>query len=148
MVDMTRREVLAAALAGVTGPLRAVAAAAKPVRIQKVELFAIRIPVSKAETEAGVYNSYPVVKIVTDAGINGYSAPAGVSGLADIVERIELTGDGAEPLRCELASFVAAARGEAPVAVTGKQGRDALAVALEIIQRIERHVVETGPALA
>ena len=82
------------------------------------------------------------------AGINGYSAPAGVSGLADIVERIELTGDGAEPLRCELASFVAAARGEAPVAVTGKQGRDALAVALEIIQRIERHVVETGPALA
>ena len=82
------------------------------------------------------------------AGISGYSAPAGVSGLADIVERIELTGDGAEPLRCELASFVAAARGEAPVAVTGKQGRDALAVALEIIQRIERHVVETGPALA
>ena len=82
------------------------------------------------------------------AGINGYSAPAGVSGLADIVERIELTGDGAEPLRCELASFVAGARGEAPVAVTGKQGRDALAVALEIIQRIERHVVETGPALA
>jgi predicted dehydrogenase len=82
------------------------------------------------------------------AGSSGYSAPAGVSGLADIVERIELTGDGAEPLRCELASFVAAARGEAPVAVTGKQGRDALAVALEIIQRIERHVVETGPALA
>jgi L-alanine-DL-glutamate epimerase-like enolase superfamily enzyme len=73
MVDISRREILAASLAGVTAPLRAVAAAAKPVRIQKVELFAIRIPVSKAEAEAGVYNSYPVVKIVTDAGVNGYS---------------------------------------------------------------------------
>ncbi len=82
------------------------------------------------------------------AGSNGYSAPAGVTGLADIVERIELSSDGAEPLHCELAAFLAAARGEAPVAVTGRQGRDALAVALEIIERIERHVAETGPALA
>ncbi len=81
-------------------------------------------------------------------GESGYAVPAGVSGLADIVERIELASDGEEPLRCELASFVAAARGEAPVAVTGAEGRDALAVALEIIERIERHVVETGPALA
>lgn len=82
------------------------------------------------------------------AGGNGYAIPAGISGLGDIVERIELTSDGAEPLRCELASFLAAARGDAPVAVTGAEGRDALAVALEIIERIKRHVVETGPALA
>ncbi len=73
---------------------------------------------------------------------NGHGLPAGVAGLADIVERIELESDGAEPLRCELESFVAAARGDAPVAVTGQQGRDALAVALEIVRRIERHVVE------
>ncbi len=70
------------------------------------------------------------------------------SGLGDIVERIELVSDGAEPLRCELESFVAAARGEAPVAVTGQEGRDALAVALEIISRIERHVAATGASLA
>ena len=75
---------------------------------------------------------------------SGPTLPPDVSGLADIVERIELEGDGAEPLRCELESFVAAARGEAPVAVTGRQGRDALAVALEIVRRIERHVVETA----
>ncbi len=72
----------------------------------------------------------------------GLSLPAGVSGLADIVEHIELESDGAEPLRCELECFVAAARGAAPVAVTGRQGRDALAVALEIVRRIERPVVE------
>ncbi len=74
----------------------------------------------------------------------GLSLPAGLSGLADIVERIELESDGAEPLRCELESFVAAARGDAPVAVTGRQGRDALAVALEIVDRIEHHVVAAG----
>lgn len=75
-------------------------------------------------------------------------AGLGASSLADIVERIELVSDGAEPLRCELESFVAAARGEAPVAVTGRQGRDALAVALEIVRLIERHVVEADAALA
>lgn len=76
------------------------------------------------------------------------AAGPGPASLAEIVERIELVGDGAEPLRCELESFVAAARGEAPVAVTGRQGRDALAVALEIVRLIERHVVQTDAALA
>ncbi len=79
-------------------------------------------------------------------GSAGLALPPGVAGLGDIVERIELVGDGAENLRCELASFVAAARGEAPVAVSGRQGRDALAVALEIIDRIERHVVANATA--
>jgi predicted dehydrogenase len=60
--------------------------------------------------------------------------------LDEIVERISLQGDGREPLRAELESFVGALRGEAPVAVTGQEGRDALAVALEIVGRIERYV--------
>jgi predicted dehydrogenase len=77
----------------------------------------------------------------------GAGLPPGLTGLSDIVERIELVGDGAEPLRCELESFVAAARGQAPVAVTGPQGREALAVALEIVGRIERHVAAARPAL-
>jgi L-alanine-DL-glutamate epimerase-like enolase superfamily enzyme len=50
-----------------------VAAAAKPVLIRDVEVFAINIPVSQAESEAGVNHQYPVVKIVTDAGVNGIS---------------------------------------------------------------------------
>jgi len=60
--------------------------------------------------------------------------------LEEIIERIPLHGDGKEPLRAELESFVAALRGEGAVAVTGKEGRDALAVALEIIRRIETYV--------
>jgi predicted dehydrogenase len=59
------------------------------------------------------------------------------AGLHEIVERISLRGDGGEPLRAELESFVAAIRGEVPLAVSGREGRDALAVALEIVQRIE-----------
>ncbi|HRN53998.1 MAG TPA: hypothetical protein PK788_10910, partial [Gemmatimonadaceae bacterium] len=43
-----------------------------------------------------------------------------------------------EPLRLELESFVAAVKGEQPVAVTGRAGRDALAVALRIVGDIEQ----------
>lgn len=67
-------------------------------------------------------------------------------GLGDIIDRIPLEGDGGEPLREELKSFVAAARGEGPVAVTGEEGREALAVALTIIERIGQYVPDPTPA--
>ena len=70
----------------------------------------------------------------------GPDRPLDFATLMDIVERISLRSDGTEPLRAELESFAAAAQGEAPVAVTGREGRDALAVALEIIRRIDRYV--------
>jgi predicted dehydrogenase len=66
--------------------------------------------------------------------------------LADLVERVELAGDGREPLRAELESFVAAVRGEGDVVVSGRDGRRALAVALDIVQRIESHVLDAHPA--
>jgi predicted dehydrogenase len=59
--------------------------------------------------------------------------------LMNIVERIELKGDGAEPLRAELEAWVSAVRGEAPLVVSGRDGRDALAVALRIMEKIEDH---------
>jgi predicted dehydrogenase len=68
--------------------------------------------------------------------------------LLSVVERIELIGDGAEPLRCELESFLAAIRGESPVKVSGEDGRRALRVALEIVDRIEHHVATTNSARA
>ena len=55
------------------------------------------------------------------------------------MERIELQGDGLEPLRAELESFVSAVRGEREVVVSGWDGRRALAVALDIVERIEQH---------
>ncbi len=54
------------------------------------------------------------------------------------VERVPIDAPEGEPLRLELESFIAALKGEAPVAVTGRAGRDALAVALRIIGDIER----------
>jgi predicted dehydrogenase len=54
------------------------------------------------------------------------------------VERIPLEADEGDALKLELESFVAAVRGEAPVPVTGDDGRDALAVALQIVADIER----------
>jgi predicted dehydrogenase len=63
----------------------------------------------------------------------------GMAALLGLVERIPLEGDGVEPLRAELESWISAVRGEAPVVVTGEAGRDALAVALRIMDRIEAH---------
>ncbi|MGH7480638.1 MAG: Gfo/Idh/MocA family oxidoreductase [Longimicrobiales bacterium] len=66
--------------------------------------------------------------------------------LADIVERVPLEGDGAEPLREELRSFAAAVRGTGAIAVTGSEGREALDVALTIIDRIRPYVPDPGKA--
>jgi len=76
-----------------------------------------------------------------DAALAG---PAALD-LTEIVERIPLRGDGAEPLRRELESFRDAVRRERPPAVSGEDGRAALAVALAIQERIESHVADTRP---
>jgi predicted dehydrogenase len=52
------------------------------------------------------------------------------------VERIALDAPEGEPLKLELESFVGAIRGEQPVAVTGEDGRDAVATALRIVDAI------------
>jgi predicted dehydrogenase len=63
---------------------------------------------------------------------------------AAFVEHIPLSAPEGEPLRLEFQSFVDAVRGRAPVTVTGRDGRDALAVALRIVHEIER----SAPSLA
>ncbi len=62
--------------------------------------------------------------------------------LAGIVERIPIQGDGVEPLRRELESFRDAALGHAPPAVSGEEGRTALALIVEIQERIRQTVEE------
>jgi predicted dehydrogenase len=76
--------------------------------------------------------------------LEGGEPPPG--GLADIVERVPIRGDDAEPLRSELENFVAAVAGTARPAVTGDEGRAALAVALSIEERIRSHVAHSRPA--
>ena len=58
--------------------------------------------------------------------------------LEAFVEHVTIDAPDGEPLKLELESFVAALLGEAPVAVTGQDGREALAVALNIVREIER----------
>ncbi|NIN71318.1 MAG: Gfo/Idh/MocA family oxidoreductase [Gemmatimonadetes bacterium] len=61
------------------------------------------------------------------------------TALTDLVEHIPLRGDGEEPLKLELQKFTRAVRREEPVAVSAEDGRTALAVALDIVEHIERH---------
>ncbi|MGD2068142.1 MAG: Gfo/Idh/MocA family oxidoreductase [Gemmatimonadota bacterium] len=83
----------------------------------------------------------------TPAGLAGLAADGSeIGGLEDIVEHIPLVGDGTEPLRKELENFANAVRGEAPPAVSGRDGRAALAITLSIEDRIENHVVDSRPA--
>ncbi|MBW3535119.1 MAG: gfo/Idh/MocA family oxidoreductase, partial [Gemmatimonadetes bacterium] len=84
---------------------------------------------------------------IREGGVLGNPAPE-LPQLEEIVERVELGGDGKEPLRAELESFVAAVQEDQPVKVSGEDGRRALAVALEIVERIERHVAATYTARA
>ena len=71
---------------------------------------------------------------------------AGAPSVESIVERVEFAGDDREPLRAELESFAAAVRGEGEIMVSGHDGRQALAVALEIVQHIEKHVADQRTA--
>ena len=68
----------------------------------------------------------------------------GAQALESFVERIGLDAPEGEPLRLELEAFVRAVSGDAPVPVSGDDGREALAVALTIVRDIER----TMPSLA
>jgi len=69
---------------------------------------------------------------------------AGVTpDLADFVDRVALEAPEGEPLRLEFESFAAAIRGDAPLVVSGEDGRRALHVALGIVAEIER----SGPSL-
>jgi predicted dehydrogenase len=64
--------------------------------------------------------------------------------LEQFVERIPLEADEGQPLQLEFESFLAAVRGEGPIVVTGAEGREALAVALQIVADIERSLPARG----
>jgi predicted dehydrogenase len=78
-------------------------------------------------------------------GLSGEASEHGVraDNLGDIVERIPLAGDGGESLAGELESFRDAIGSGRTPAVSGREGRDALAVTLTIQERIEAHVVDS-----
>lgn len=63
--------------------------------------------------------------------------PALASGPEELVDRVELAAEQAEPLELELEAFLQAIRGDASRLVTAREGRRALAVALGITREIE-----------
>ena len=67
-------------------------------------------------------------------------------GLAGLVERIPLEGKRVEPLRRELENFRDACLGRGKPAVSGRDGREALAVTLSIEERIRSHVSHSRSA--
>jgi predicted dehydrogenase len=77
-------------------------------------------------------------------GVDLAALARGPLAVEAFVDRIALSAPEAEPLRLEFESFAAALRGEAPVVVSGHDGREALDVALRIVREIER----SFPALA
>jgi predicted dehydrogenase len=79
------------------------------------------------------------------SGGAGFEVPP-EGGLSEIVERVQLRGDGAEPLAKELENFRDAVAGKGMPAVSGLEGREALAVSLLIEERIESNVVDTRTA--
>ena len=62
---------------------------------------------------------------------------SGPADIAAFVDRVKLHAPDGEPLKLELESFVAALKGDAPIVVTGEEGRLALGVALRIVKEIE-----------
>lgn len=70
-------------------------------------------------------------------GIDPAVLAAGPLSLEAFVEFVPLSAPEGEPLKLELQSFVDAVRGVGPVVVSGDDGRDALVVALRIMDAID-----------
>jgi len=102
-------------------------------RTRKLRLFQ-RNGYMSLDLAAGVGELYRLRGDVNLAALAMQAQP----DVSAFVERISLEAPEGDALRLELESFVAAARGEIPVPVTGADGRDALAVALQIVADIER----------
>jgi L-alanine-DL-glutamate epimerase-like enolase superfamily enzyme len=95
---MNRRELLtqarlgaSASIASLLGPVKAIGADVKPIRIKNVETFNIEIPATPVEVEAGVMNRTAVVRIETESGVRGYSFGAAggpAAGFAAIREAL------------------------------------------------------------
>ncbi len=79
------------------------------------------------------------------SGDPGLMASIPEGGIAEMIERIPLQGERVEPLRSELESFRDTCLGRREPAVSGLDGREALAVTLSIEDRIRSHVAHSRP---
>jgi predicted dehydrogenase len=77
------------------------------------------------------------------AALSGLGPPAGESIWPTVkINRLDVTE--IEPLRAEIEAFIRACQGETPVPITGADGRRALALAIQVMTRIDEHAQRAG----
>jgi predicted dehydrogenase len=77
------------------------------------------------------------------ASLSGLGPPQG-GGIWPSVRINRLDTVDIEPLRAEIEAFIRAAQGEIPVPITGADGRRALALAIQVLDRIDEHAKRSG----
>lgn len=77
------------------------------------------------------------------ASLSGLAPPAGGNPFPTVrINRLETVD--IEPLRAEIEAFVRACNGETDIPITGADGRRALALALQVLDRIDEHAQRAG----
>ena len=89
-------------------------------------------------------HDYVAVDYATRRASISSLTPAAASGAWPGVNHRQLEVPDVEPLRAEILSFIEAARDKLPSPVSGNDGRNALALALRALERIQEHAVRSG----
>jgi len=99
-------------------------------RMRKIRVFQpdAYISLDYLKEEAAVYKRKPGVKLTTEEAV--------AKGLEGLVDFQLLKGDGEEPLKKELTSFLKAVETRARPVVSGEDGLSALKVALQVLEKM------------
>jgi len=89
-------------------------------------------------------HDYVAVDYATKHASISSLAPPSADGAWPGVHTLNLDIVDVEPLRAEILAFVEAVRDKLPAPVSGMDGRNALALALRALERIERHATHPG----
>jgi predicted dehydrogenase len=87
-------------------------------------------------------HDYVAVDYTTNRATISSLAPPSASAAWPGVQTKNLDVINVEPLRAEILAFIEAARDGLPSPVSGRDGRNALALALRALQRIEEHAAK------
>ena len=87
-------------------------------------------------------HDYVAVDYATNRATISSLAPPSASGTWPGVQTKSLDITNVEPLRAEILAFIEAARDGRPSPVSGRDGRNALSLALRALQRIEEHAAK------
>jgi len=99
-------------------------------RMRKIRVFQpdAYISLDYLKEEAAIYKRRPGVKLTTEEAV--------AKGLEGLVEFRLLRGDGEEPLKKELASFLKSVETRSRPVVSGEDGLSALKVALQVLRKM------------